>query len=352
VFGSARFENIEPSASFTVTSIFLVALAVLGVIAAVRRVRARATDDATSDAAMFRVLLLAGAAAAASTLAIADLFERYEGDFVPTLLVASAVGLCWLFMLIEGRERWVRRLVGGALIVFAVWSCWATFSLTIIYQREYSAFQDTAVRAGFLDFQLDLNEALGLGSRGVRHGSSLPVVEGRIARRTNAPHGELFVLDKCRALYVASGRTWETIEEPAPGSKRLRVTFERAPRGTRQPLWSAGTGPYQILWARWVDDDHVAFDYEWSGAPEAASTGRVSFQVEPGRAYDLDVRLDPPYIGIAHDGTTLFSDFASTFDTAAPARVGEQPDPSLGPTRFPGRIRRLSATPVCDRLAG
>jgi hypothetical protein len=294
--------------------------------------------------------LFAGVAAGASTVAIADLFERYQGDFVPVLVVGAAVGLCWLAVLLEDRARSTRRVVFAALVVAAAWSCWATFSLTVIYQREYSAFQDTAVRAGFIGFQLDVNDALGLGPPAVRRGSTLPVIKSPIIRRTNAPHGQLFVLDECRALYVASGRAWEAVEEPAPGAKRWRVTFERAPRGTKEPLWSAGTGPYQILWARWVDDERVAFEYEWTGNPNSPSEATATLLVEPGVAYDLDVRLDPPYLEVKHSGDVLLSGFEPTFDTVRPARLGRQPDATRGATAFGGTIRSVSTTPICDEL--
>jgi hypothetical protein len=356
VFANAKFENIEPSASTTVTSIFLVALAVLGAIAALRGVRARRVDedhttvaDAPS-AAVFRVPLLAGAAAAVSTIAIADLFERYQGDFVPVLVVGAAVGLGWLAVLLQRSTRGIRRLVVGALVVAAAWSCWATFSLTVIYQREYSAFQDTAVRAGFVDFQLDVNDALGVGPPSVRRGDALPVIKSPVIRRTNAPHGQLFVVGDCRALYVASGRSWETVEEPAPGARRWRVRFESAPRGSRQPLWSAGTGPYQILWARWVDDEHVAFEYEWTGDPSSSTEGSATLHVEPGRTYDLDVLLDPPHIEVKHDDDVLFRSSEESNDSDRPATLGRQPDAAQGPTEFSGTIRPVSTTPICDRL--
>jgi hypothetical protein len=355
VFANAKFENIEPSASTTVTSIFLVALAVLGAIAAIRGVRARqAYDDATTgdapSAAIFRVPLLAGAAAAVSTVAIADLFERYQGDFVPIIVVGAAVGLGWLAVLLQDSARGVRRLVVGALVVSAAWSCWATFSLTVIYQREYSAFQDIGVRAGFVDFQLDLNDTIGVGPPSVRRGDTLPVIKSPVIRRTDAPHGQFFVLGDCRALYIASGRAWETVEEPAPGAKRWRVRFESAPRGTRQPLWSAGTDPYQILWARWVDDERVLVEYEWTGDPSSSREGIATLHVEPGRTYDLDVLLDPPHLEVRHDDDVLFRSSEASFDVDRPATLGRQPDPAQGPTEFSGTIRPVNTTPICERL--
>ena len=116
----------------------------------------------------------------------------------------------------------MRRTVSFVLVALGVWSCWATFSLTLIYQREYSAFQPTALRAGFFGFQLDVNDALGLGRPSFERGDVLPVITGRELRRTDAPHGRLFVLGDCDGLYVASGRSWEPIEEASAGTSGKR----------------------------------------------------------------------------------------------------------------------------------
>src|SRR5439155_23920327 len=100
--------------------------------------------------AHFRIPLFAAALATAGTVAIAVIFERYEGDYVPLLVVGAAVGLAWVSKLLSGKARRVRVLVGTVLIAMAAWSCWATLSLTLIYQREYSSFQSQAVRAAFV----------------------------------------------------------------------------------------------------------------------------------------------------------------------------------------------------------
>jgi hypothetical protein len=357
VFGNVTFDNIEPSASMTVTSILLIALTALGVVASVRAVRAPrrapADDDDASgpSAAVFRIALLTAAVTTASTIAIAVMFERYQGDFVPFLAVGAAVGLFWLPRLLAGRPV-MTRLVAIGMVVLGAWSVYATSSLALVYQREYSAFQSPSVRASFVDFQLDTNESLGLPLPNVARGEELPVLPGRGARRTDAPHGQLFVLGDCEALFIASGRSWEPIEKPPRGQERWRLRFDPAEKGTRIPVWSAGTGPYQLLWARYLDDRHVRFEYEWTGAPYAVAPGEGVLEVEPGAEYDLDVRLDPevPYLEIAHDGKVLLSGFPESFDTVDGARLGVQPDAARGATQFGGSIHARSTTPICDRL--
>jgi hypothetical protein len=356
VFGNVIFDNIEPSASLTVTSILLVALAVLGVAAAVRSARARRREPATENdspsptAAVFRIALLTAALTTASTIAIAVLFERYEGDFVPFLTVGAAVGLFWLPVLLAGR-RVATRIIAIALIVLGAWSVYATFSLALVYQREYSAFQAPSVRASFVDFQLDANESLGIDLPSVSRGDELPVIPNREINRTDAPHGQLFVVGDCDALYLASGRSWEPIEEPLPGEERWRVRFDASSPGTRQPLWSADGGS-QILWANWLDDDTVRLEHEWTGAPYQVAPSDRTWDVEVGRSYDLDVRLDPtvPYIEVRHEDDLLYSGFPLSFQSAERPELGRQGDARRGATRLNGSVRPMSVTPICDRL--
>jgi hypothetical protein len=236
--------------------------------------------------------------------------------------------------------------------VTAAWSCWVNFGLTLIYQREYSGLQPIAIRAGFVGFQLDVNDALGLGPPSVRRGPKLPVVKGEEAFPTHAPHGDLFVVGDCQGLYVSTGRAWEPIEEKLPGQHQWNVSFDQALPNMRQPLWSSGADPHNILWAHWVDDDHVRFDYQWTGAPDAIAEGTAILRIDPRRVYELVVRLDPKihYIEIWYRNRLLLQSFSDTFDTVANAQLGRQPDPTLGETRWRATIDDVTLTPLCDRL--
>ena len=62
------------------------------------------------------------------------------------------------------------------------------------------------------------------------------------------------------------------------------------------PQRSANVAPPRssnLLWARWIDDRHIRVEYEWAGLPNAVAAGTINLRVQPGRTYDLDVRLDP-----------------------------------------------------------
>src|SRR5207245_5504468 len=142
IFGGVVFDNVESTVSIPIMSAALFVLAVAGVVAAIK------------VTAVYRIPLLAAALASMGVLAIADLLQRYERDFVPLLVLGSAVGLFSAARWLSGRSGWMRGLAVVALIVTAIWSCLATLGLTLIYQREYDGSQSTAVRAAFISFQL------------------------------------------------------------------------------------------------------------------------------------------------------------------------------------------------------
>ncbi len=115
IFGGVVFDSIEPSASVTASAILLFVLVVFGVIAAIRAVGARrnarevdapAEEEAleAGTAARFRIPLIAVGLGSFSSIAIADLYQRYEGDFLPLLIVGSALGLFWVIELAVRRS--------------------------------------------------------------------------------------------------------------------------------------------------------------------------------------------------------------------------------------------------------
>jgi hypothetical protein len=351
------FDPLEPIASLTATSVLLCVLGIVGVVVAIRgglrhAERAPAISEGSPTVASFRVPIVGALGALATTVIVASRAFRYETDFLPLLVLVGSLGVASICAW-AGTQRVRRRVIAVAVAfaVLAAWSVWANFSLALIYQREYSGFHSARLRAEFLDFQLDVNEWLGLGLPSVRHGKTLPIKRVVEFRRTDAPHGDLFVVGDCEGLYVAGGRNWQTIEERLPGQRKWLVTFGGAAPGDRQPLWSSGTGPRNILWAHWLDDDHVRFEYQWSDAPDAIAAGKP-FRVNRRLPYEFTVRLDPVahYVEVRHGSGLLLSSSPETFATAAGARLGSQPDSELGAVDWPGTIREQSLTPVCDRL--
>jgi hypothetical protein len=267
---------------------------------------------------------------------------------------AGAAGLFWRPGPLAGRSGSVRLLVGTGAVVLAVWSVWATFGLTLVYQRLSSSLQPEALRAGFIGFQLDVADKVGFGRPvEIQRGPEQPeVVEGD-DETTDGSLGALYVVGDCDALYMFTGNFWQPVEQPLY-DQRWKVTFAPQPRGAVEPLWSAGPDgapPEQVIWARWVDDDRVRLDLE-STTDGARVPGKRDLVVVPGDEYLLDVQLDPAadYLEVSHDGRILLGALPPSFEHAEPSRLGAQPDPDLGPTRFDGMIEKLSTAPICERI--
>jgi len=359
------YDHVEPTASSTAVSAVLVVLAILGVVAAFRAARpAAVTTNGTGaefppGAETLRIPLLCAVASTAGVAVIAELAQRYQSDFVPLLVIGAAAGLAWLPALLVHRAALTRGLVMVAMVMLALWSCAATAALTLRYQRALSTFgvpndlrRDFAdLRRDFVDSQLDVNASLGLGGPDdVRQGPHLPQQPGSMPFHTAAPLGRFFIVGDCADLYVSNGWEWLPVEEQ---HDRWRVVFGPPAPGTREPLWSASEGPHAtgVLWARWLDDRHVRFEYQWLGVFPQNFSSKV-MRVEPNRSYDLDVRLDPTlnYVEIKHRDRQLLSTFYEVPNA----------DPTLGSQRFSisdattldGSIRSLRGkrNPICRRL--
>ncbi len=341
--GAIPFDNIEPSASITAVSSLLVVLAVLGVVAVVRAPR----GESESSVAVLRLPMLAFAAVTGGAVLLGVHFQRYEGDFLPALVVAGVAGLFFLPVLLSRRTIVQRRVIAVVLVVLGVWSCWATFSLALRYQRTVSAFADARARQDFVGFQLDVADAVG-GRPDVSQGSRLPYADaGEEFGERAAPLGAMFVLGDCEGLYVSSRKGWEAIEQRFPGSRRWSVAFDTPHPGAREPLWSDRAG--RTIWARWVDHDHVTFEYD---EPEAATVaGTEQLRVRPGRAAELDIRLDPSssYVEVKDGERVLLASFPPSFVLEA-ERLGRQPDPTRGARRFDGSIEEVDLVPLCRRV--
>lgn len=192
-------------AAATATTPLLVALAVSGLVVAFwprRSGRLRAV----------RVPLLAGVASAGTVLVFGWVAERFTGDFLPFLVVGSAVGSTALWRLLAGqRPRW-RRLAVGVTVVAALWSVVASVGVAAVPDPNWTQSQVHR----YVAVQHALSDVTG-------HPLAHDVVAGTHFPGT-APVGELFVLDRCRALYVSDGAG-----SPFPYPDHVWLPVERAP---------------------------------------------------------------------------------------------------------------------------
>jgi hypothetical protein len=199
-----------PAASFTVTSVLLLVLAAIGLVALVRSAR----RPSGLPVAQLSVPILASAAAFGATLVVAATAERYKIDLLPFLVMSGAVGLFWLpTVLPRGRRR---ALAISGLGLLAVWSVWTNLGLALVGQRLYAPFQPPDVRSGFVEFQLDVHDRLEAGTpRVVRVRAS-----GPLEPRPTAPIGTLAVVGDCQAIEISDGGSWLPVAS-GPGARPL-----------------------------------------------------------------------------------------------------------------------------------
>jgi hypothetical protein len=354
VVGDVVFESMNFSTSVPSTSTLLVLLAVVGLVVVVRAPHA---EGARPTAAALRVPVAAAVVASVGTFVLAFLEERYQGDFVPLLVLAGAAGLWSIPRLSAAWGRAARAALVIGLVVLAGWTCWATGALTLLQQRAYGPLVSTDTRARLIDFQVRVYERLPGGSpSGVQHGQ-LPLPAPAAANT-------LLIVGDCAGLYWSSGRFWHPVEQtPSTGRFHLAIRLDPAPGGTLEPLLSA-TDPRgsSLLWVRRLGGDRVRFEYQWTGrnqtliegvTPDAAELGqRISapVRVKPGTALTAVIRLDPAgYVGIRIGDRQFMSTFAPVAD--ARAATGTQAVSARGTPGLAGTIRSLATpTPLCHRL--
>jgi hypothetical protein len=354
VVGDVVFEAVNFSTSVPATSTLLFLLAVVGLVAVVRAKHAEGTHP---TAAALRVPIAAALVGSVGTFVLAFLEERYQGDFVPLLVVAGAAGLWSIPRLTAAWGRTARAAVAVGLVVLAGWTCWATGALTLLQQRAYGPLVSTDTRARLIDFQVGVYERVPGGRpSGVRHGQ-LPLPPPAAANT-------LLIVGDCAGLYWSSGRFWHPVEQTSgTGRFHLAIRLDPAPRGTLEPLLSA-TDPRgsSLLWVRRLGGDRVRFEYQWTGrnqtliegvTPDAAELGqRISapVRVKPGTTLTAVIRLDPSgYVGIRTGDRQFMSTFAPVAD--ARAATGTQAVSPRGTAGLAGTIRSLATpTPLCHRL--
>ncbi len=209
----AVLDETYPTASVPATMPLLFLLACWGVISAFR-------PKALVPFRLTRIVLLTGAAALTGVLLWGYIGERYLGDFMPILIVASGLGLIEIWRRFEGRTRKARGSLLGVLSVAAVYCVVVNMAIAVLPSEQFT-------QAQVQDF-VSTEKALSPTSLAdsVQHGTTLP---------DWAPYGQLFMVGNCSGLYFASGIN----ERPVPGLLIDHYTWipvEQDPAFSRQSL--------------------------------------------------------------------------------------------------------------------
>jgi prepilin signal peptidase PulO-like enzyme (type II secretory pathway) len=256
----------------------LVVLTAVAVIAVARR---------HTPLRAYRLVLAASAVGAVAVIPFAYVAQRYLADAFPLLAIGAIVGLFTL-----APVRWHRGVLGSVVVALALWTVWANFSLSLLYQRLSTPAREQRQLTGFLGFQRSVDKLLHLDdpARVVR-GDLLPA-QGR--------RGQLFVVGDCAALYYSDGHPPSTLEPIAwtpvertdeVGYLSLDVTFGAAAAGVVEPVVSVSEpagGEPDVIAVEYLGGGQARFVYRGRGVP----LDGPPFATRSGRVHHLTVDAD------------------------------------------------------------
>jgi len=341
VVGHILFDNRTRTASVTASMPLLFLLSCIGVVGSFRR-------HVSGTTKMLRLLLLASAAGTAAVLFYGWIADRFLADFLPFLILASAIGAVLLWRYLEGWTARSRHVVVGLIVALGIFGVIANVGLSITPTDAWTQDQASA----FLRTQIALSRLTGKPISGhILSGERLPYW---------APADTLFIAGDCRALYVSNGedytgvldqraehRTWVPIEE-AGFNHIFEITVgpPNSASGLGIPLVTLGQATISIhsrdaprgrVFVRFtVQDPHYA---------SASATATV----QQGSTHTISIEVDPysDVIVVSMDGYTYLSGpVTSGESTTARVTSGETSSSlAIRPIRSPS-----PSLPLCHQL--
>jgi hypothetical protein len=273
--------------------------------------------------ALTRILLLAAGGAGAALLLWGYIAPRYLADFMPFLILGSAVAMADIWRRLEGRNKRVRIGVFAVITVVAVFTIVANIGMAIVPNDEWN----TGQVLHYVEAQKAISDLTGhpLNAR-VERGTQLP--EWR-------PAGQLFVVGDCDGLYISNGEnystvpsqqyiatTWMAVERGHAFQHTFHVTLNEPESLTAPiPLVSAGANSVTVR-VEPADGRRLVRVVFTFTAPDRTVYGTTPY-VGPGGQHQVVVITDPAkhQLLLYMDGTAHIS---TTLDTNEPIHVDTQ----------------------------
>ena len=281
--------------------------------------------------ALTRILLLAALIAAAALFIWGYIAPRYLADFIPFLVVASAVSMVDIWRRMERRTS---SMQVGALVVVsivALFTIAANFGIANTPNEEWN----TAQVLHYVETQKAVSDVTGFSLHNqVRRGDSLPPW---------APADQLYVVGDCDGLYISNGEyysavpsqqfqrtTWMVVERGHTFQHAFRITYNEPLPGTIKSLRLVGAGSNAV----WVTVEltpqpnrlRVLFSLVGTGRPVLGDSALVS----PGSTHQVVVVTDPAkhlaqvtQDGVAQLSTTLVN--GEPIDSSGSSRSSGSP---------------------------
>ena len=305
--GGVLFDRLYRTASLPASTPLLFVLSVWGLVTAFR-------PKAIGKVARTRLLLLAAGSAAAALMLWGYIAPRYLGDFVPFLVLASAVAMADISRRVERRRRSARVGALGVIAVVALFSIAANIGMAIVPTEEW----DTTQTLNYVQAQKTMSDLTGhpLEANVVR-GSTLPPW---------GPAGQLYVIGDCKGLYISNGEnfttvpsqqhertTWMTVElgQAFQHTFRLAVKSPKSEGMESVPLVSAGQYTVKVNATPTSDGHGVQLSFGVYGAGRTVQSTRP-FEVNSSTTHTVTVTTDAvkhqvalSMDGVVHVSTTL-----------------------------------------------
>jgi hypothetical protein len=276
---------------------------------------------------------------------------RYLGDFVPFLVLASAVAMADISRRLEWRRRSARVGAVGVIAVVALFSIGANIGMAIVPTEEW----DTTQVLSYVQAQKTVSDLTG-------HPLEASVVRGNTLPPWG-PAGQLYVIGNCNGLYISNGEnfstvpteqyhrtTWMTVELGRAFQHAFRLTVKSPKSGGMEsvPLVSAGQYTVKVNATSSMDGHGVQLSFGLYRTGRAVQLTKP-FEVNSGATHSVAVTTDPVkhQIGLALDGVVHI---LTSFQSDGSIHVDSVNAPRRPPTAL--LVKTMSTQPptLCQSL--
>jgi hypothetical protein len=245
---------------------------------------------------VLRVVLVAAITGCAAVMIFGWIFDRFLADFLPFLIVASAVGMVAVWCRLEVSRRTFRILALATVTALGVFGIAANVGIASTPQGEWSSDQVLH----YAQFQKSISDLTGdpLAANVVR-GNVLPAF---------APADQLFIVGDCTSLYISDGfgspgghsplvnavglqTLWLPVELGPSIRHTLDITFH-APItdiGSSVPLVKVGTKSVSSVSVQPYGTGAIRFSF----AGPLGSAVSKPVPVQQSRTYRFTILTDP-----------------------------------------------------------
>jgi hypothetical protein len=345
--GGVLFDRRYRTASLPSSMPLLFLLSCWGVITSYR-------PKSVGRAALARIPLLASALAAAALFVWGYIAPRYLADFVPFLVVASAVAMADIWRRLATRPRPRRVTVLAVIGVLGLFSIVANVAMSVTPNEEWNTNE---VRH-YVAVQKAISDVTGHPlNADVRRGSSLPGW---------APADQLYVVGDCNGLYLSNGEdfstvpeqqyqrdTWMAVERGHTFQHTYEVTVNTPPGGVTTSRRLVVAGSYTVLVGVAPTSDPKQLELMVGPYGKNHQVYGIADLVAPGSHHRVVVVTDPAkhLVEATVDGSIYLDANLSTTGPISNAGSGR----SAGPIPALVVKDRTASTPgptICQSLVG